>query len=309
VWQLFKSVHGKTYSSAAEEALRMQIFLEKVDNIQQHNTRYEAGEESFTMAVNKFSDMLTSEVNARLNGFNPPANTEATATFVALDSNAPLPDTVDWRTEGIVTPVKDIENCGAGWAVSSTGSLEGQHAQKTGTLLSLSEQQLVDCSTVALGYKNGGCKGGLMDYSFDYLKAVGGIEAEPTYPFVAKDGTCSFNKSEVVTTVTGFVSLTKYEEVLKQAVATIGPISAAIDGSHPSFQSYNSGVYYEADCSSTEVHTAVLVVGYGTEDTNDYWLVKNAFGPSWGDHGYIKMSRNKNNNCGIATHTLFPTVA
>jgi len=306
VWDLFKTVHGKSYSSEAEESLRMKVFFEKVAEIEQHNARFEAGEESFTMAINKFSDMLTSEVSSKMNGFKASDKIEATGTFTKLDSEvaAALDETVDWRTKGIVTPVKNQGQCGSCWAFSTTGSFEGQHAKKSGNLVSLSEQQLVDCST-----PNNGCNGGLMDNAFQYIKQVGGLETEADYPYYAEDRTCEFEKSRVAASLTGYVDVTRGdEEALKQAVATVGPVSVAIDASHGSFQSYRSGVYYEASCSSTQLDHGVLAVGYGTEDGRDYWLVKNSWAASWGEEGYIKMIRNQNNNCGIASMASYPTV-
>jgi len=306
VWQLFKTVHGKTYASDVEEALRQQIFIEKVAEIEQHNKRYEAGEESFSMAINRFSDMLTSEVKSMMNGLKPSDKSEATATFVKLDSDKDLPETVDWRTKGIVTKVKNQGQCGSCWAFSTTGSFEGQHAKKSGKLVSLSEQQLVDCSGKE---GNQGCNGGLMDLAFKYIKSCGGLETEEHYPYYAEDRSCKFSKKHIAASLTGFVDVTSGdEEALKQAVATIGPISVAIDASHGSFQSYRSGVYNERSCSSTQLDHGVLAVGYGTENGKDYWLVKNSWAESWGEDGYIKMTRNHNNQCGIATQASYPTV-
>jgi len=148
-----------------------------------------------------------------------------------------------------------------------------------------------------------------MDYAFAYIKKDGGLQTEADYPYTGQDGTCSFDKSKVAATLTGFVDVTSGdEEALKQAVATVGPIAVAIDASHLSFQLYQSGVYHSIFCSSTNLDHGVLVVGYGTEDGKDYWLVKNSWADSWGLDGYIKMSRNRDNNCGIATQASYPTV-
>jgi len=303
VWDLFKTVHGKSYSSEAEEALRMNIFFERVAEIEQHNARFEAGEETFTMVINRFSDMLASELSSKMNGVISPAKIEATFTKLGSEAAAALPDTVDWRSEGIVTPIKDQTGCGCCWAFSTVASFEGQHAKKTGKLVSLSEQQLVDCSPQH-------CQGGWMGTAFDYLVKAGGIETEADYPYVHEERTCQFNISKVAATLTGHVTLQPQEDedVLQQAVATIGPISVGIDAL-PNFWSYGSGVYYGANCSQTYINHAVTVVGYGTtENGTDYWLVKNSWAVGWGEEGYVRMSRNRNNNCGIATWGLYPIV-
>jgi len=270
--------------------------------IEEHNKKYEAGEETFKMGINKFTDMLQSEVDAFMKGYRP---SKKIGQKVAAKKNkvARVPNSVDWRDEGIVTNVKDQGQCGSCWAFSTTGSLEGQHALSTGDLVSLSEQQLVDCSKL-----NSGCEGGLMDYAFYYVKN-NGLESEEDYPYLAVDSTCQYDESKVVATCTGHVDVTSGdEEALKEAAGTVGPISVAIDARWPSFTAYASGVYYNAHCSSSSLDHGVLVVGYGTEFDQDYWLVKNSWNNDWGEDGYIKMARNQDNNCGIATQASYPTV-
>uniref|UniRef100_A0A3Q2XMF0 Cathepsin L.1 n=2 Tax=Hippocampus comes TaxID=109280 RepID=A0A3Q2XMF0_HIPCM len=148
-----------------------------------------------------------------------------------------------------------------------------------------------------------------MDDAFKYIQKNGGIDTEESYPYEAQDGKCRYNPANIGATCTGYVDVkTGDERALKQAVATVGPVSVAIDASHESFQLYESGLYDEPACSSSELDHGVLAVGYGTDNGRDYWLVKNSWGRQWGDKGYIMMSRNKRNQCGIATEASYPLV-
>ena len=186
------------------------------------------------------------------------------------------------------------------------GALEGQHFRKTGKLVSLSEQNLVDCTSASHG-----CEGGSVYAAFMQVKKEGGIDTEDSYPYHAEQGVCHFDRSHIGATDVGYTKIKACDEnALKIAVATVGPISVAIDASHSSFQFPKKGVYYEPNCKSGkyDLDHAVLVVGYGSEDRQDYWLVKNSWGSGWGDNGYIKMARNRDNHCGIATEAVYPLV-
>ncbi|KAK3578869.1 hypothetical protein CHS0354_010230 [Potamilus streckersoni] len=306
-WELFKTKHNKQYGSTEEEAYRRSVFAENMKKIEIHNQKYKKGEKSYWLGVNQFSDLKAEEFKKLHSGcVKMRVNlTDATCSTFLPPHNVVLPDAVDWRDKGYVTPVKNQKDCGSCWSFSATGSLEGQNFQKTGKLISLSEQQLVDCSG---DFGNHGCEGGLMDQAFEYIKKYG-IETEEVYPYKAKDQKCKFSSSKIVAKDTGCVDIESgSESALQQAIASIGPISVAIDASHPSFQSYSGGVYVEKECSSTDLDHGVLAVGYGRENGIDYWLVKNSWGEQWGEHGYIKMARNMTNMCGIATAASYPLV-
>jgi len=307
-WDLFKMTHSKKYENDIEERFRMKIYLENRHKIAKHNKESET--HGYTLAMNKYGDLLSHEFAKTVNGFrrdlrNTSRHTLVGATFIKPE-NVQIPDTMDWRTKGAVTPVKDQGQCGSCWSFSATGALEGQHFRATQKLVSLSEQNLIDCSGK---YGNEGCNGGLMDNAFSYIKDNQGIDTEKTYPYEAQDDKCRYKATDKGADDKGFVDVEEgNEEKLKEAIATVGPVSVAIDASHESFQFYSKGVYFEKTCSNQDLDHGVLAVGYGTEDGKDYWLVKNSWGTGWGDGGYIKMTRNHHNQCGIATSASYPLV-
>lgn len=297
--------HTKTYSSVTEESFRFKIFTDRLQTVTKHNQRYELGLESFELGINQFSDMLTNEINQQMNGLNHTLiqSTFKNSQLVYMPESIEVDEEINWNEKGAVTPVKNQGNCGSCWAFASTGCLEGQTFLKTGKLVSLSEQNLVDCSG---SHGNHGCSGGWMMYAYKYIADNKGIDTEDSYPYEAVQEKCHFNPKTVGATDTGSYSLVGNEKTLMKFVGTVGPISVAIDAGQNSFHLYSKGVYYEPLCGK-EVNHAVLVVGYGTDSYGqDYWLVKNSWGEQWGDGGYIKMARNKNNNCEIASYAIYP---
>jgi cathepsin L len=305
MWSEFKKTHSKMYETVEEEAARFNVFVENQRQIDEHNKNFQAGTVSFEMGMNQYGDMTNEEFRAVMNGYR--RGTKGKNPTFQKPSNVNIPDSVDWRTKGYVTDVKDQKQCGSCWAFSATGSLEGQHFKATGKLVSLSEQNLVDCSQ---SFGNEGCNGGWMDDAFSYIKSNQGIDTEASYPYTARDGKCAFKKENIGATDTGFTDIKQNDESdLEAAIATVGPISVAIDASKMSFQFYKSGVYYEPRCSATQLDHGVLAVGYGTNDKGEkYYIVKNSWNASWGDKGYILMARERNNHCGIATAASYPLV-
>ncbi|XP_028966631.1 cathepsin L [Galendromus occidentalis] len=301
-WELYKRIHGKSYD-VEEESMRRRIFEKNVAMINAHNLLHDLKQVSYRMGLSRLTDATPAEVQAlKCLNFTLPNKTSRKSTLGTLQRQD-LPEAVDWTQQGYVTPVKDQGKCGACWTFAATGAIEGQHFKATGNLVSLSEQNILDCVKTAT---SNGCSGGLFVEAFDYLKNSGGIDAEESYPYEASGGTCRFRQDSVAATVSGYQAISAGNEAeLQEAVATIGPISVGIDSGHPGFQHYTGGIYYEPECTEHLSH-AVLVVGYGTENGEDYWLVKNSWGASYGLQGYIKMARNRNNNCGIATGAAYP---
>ncbi|UJR30814.1 hypothetical protein I4U23_018332 [Adineta vaga] len=317
LWTNFKKGYNVVYNTTIEELHRFNIFAKHVKMIVQHNIEHDLGLHTYRLGINKFATLTNEEFRQQFNGYKRSKQqsnslSEFRRPHVPASPYVTLPVSVDWRDQGIVTPVKDQGQCGSCWAFSSTGALEGHHARATGKLVSLSEQQLVDCST---NWGNNGCNGGLMDNAFKYVHDNKGIDDEKSYPYVGKDeAACKFRRKSVATTCDGFVDIpTGNETALEEALALQGPVSVAIDAGQSSFQFYVSGVYSDPQCSSEELDHGVLAVGYGVANDpvkgqQEYYIVKNSWSASWGDKGYIKMARNSKNMCGISTAASYPIV-
>ncbi|XP_015379675.1 PREDICTED: cathepsin L1 [Diuraphis noxia] len=311
-WSLFKIQFKKLYDDVKEETFRKKVYLDNKLKIARHNKLYESGEETYALEMNDFGDLMQHEYTKMMNGFKPSLAgdsnfTKDEAVIFLKSENVVIPKSVDWRKKGYVTPVKNQGQCGSCWSFSATGALEGQHFRKTGVLVSLSEQNLIDCSRK---YGNNGCEGGLMDNAFKYIKSNKGLDTEKSYPYEAEDDKCRYNPENSGATDKGFVDIPEGdEEALMHALATVGPVSIAIDASSEKFQFYKKGVFYNPHCSSTELDHGVLAVGYGSDKKGgDYWIVKNSWGKNWGAEGYIMMARNKKNNCGVASSASYPLV-
>jgi C1A family cysteine protease len=276
----FCAGYGKYYSGH-EYVKRLEIFKMTLLRIEEQN-RVNA---PATFAINEFSDLTVKEFTSMY----------ANLDFSKVDPNAPVadllpegPKSVDWRTKGAVTPIKNQGQCGSCWAFSTTGNLEGQWFLAGNKLIGISEQQLVDCD------HNGdhGCAGGLMSNAFEYIISNGGIDSEASYPYTARDGSCKW-KAPGVTHMKNWTMIAKDEKQMASYCAAKGPISIAVDAA--SWSTYHSGIY-SGPCGNSLDH-GVLIVGYGTSGGTPYWIVKNSWGTSWGMSGFMQLKRGVN-ECG-----------
>ncbi|KAG7467762.1 cathepsin L1-like [Solea senegalensis] len=306
-WEIWKSSHGISYDDM-DDMQRRVIWEDNKQRIEDNNQRFFTGMRSFTMAMNKYGDLTGQEyqvmqgamMDARFVKRGP------TASAQRLRNNAKNLDAtfVDYRNLGYVTEVKDQGYCGSCWAFSTTGAIEGQIYKRTGQLVSLSEQNLVDCSKP---YGTYGCSGAWMANAYDYV-VNNGLQSTSTYPYTSVDTQpCYYDGRLAEAHIKDYRFIPKGDEqALADAVATIGPITVAIDADHSSFLFYSSGIYEEPMCNPNNLSHAVLLVGYGSEGGQDYWIIKNSWGSSWGEGGFMRLIRDGRNTCGIASYALYP---
>lgn len=306
-WETWKLAYGKKYNM--DEDFRMKVWIENKAKVEEHNQKAIKGEKSYQLSMNEWSDLLHHEFVAQMRGYNdqsPRSEELHGGSYLPPAHLDYLPESVDWRKHGAVTAIRNQGRCGSCWSFSAAGALEAMHHRKTGVLTTLSEQNLIDCSSE---FGNKGCNGGTMKGAFQYIKANGGIDTDKSYPYEARVGTCRYNPQYRGATDEGFMAIKAGDEyALKTAVATQGPCSVAIDDSHESFKQYSHGIYREEECSQDRLNHGVLVIGYGVEDGSAYWLVKNSWGISWGMEGYFKLARDENNMCGVASQASYPIV-
>jgi len=316
-FQGWKAEFNKQYVNFAQETHAFSTFVENWRIINEFNT---AGQETYTLRLNQFGDLNEDEFKLYVHGHTGSClGPQADRQKLLIPESSPeldAPASIDWTNQNgssFVTPVKNQGSCGSCWAFSTTGSIEGRSAIKKGltgdAIISLSEQELVDCSG---SFGNEGCSGGLMDDAFKYVMATGGLCSETEYPYTGKDGTCTASSCGThYDNITSFKDVTPSSFSSLEAAVAEGPVSIAIEADTLMFQFYHKGVF-SGNCG-TKLDHGVLMVGYGESNGQKYWKVKNSWGDSWGMEGYILICREcgkngKDGECGLLLDPSYPIV-
>ncbi|KAK9164756.1 hypothetical protein Syun_005658 [Stephania yunnanensis] len=305
LFESWMAKHGKSYESIEEKLHRFEVFKDNLEHIDETNKRVS----SYWLGLNEFADLSHEEFKERYLGLTADlSNSRSEGTPSPREfryRDVEVPKSVDWRKKGAVTHVKNQGGCGSCWAFSTVAAVEGINQIVTGNLTTLSEQELIDCDK-----HNNGCNGGLMDYAFAFIVSKGGLHKEDDYPYIMAEGTCEEKKAELDTvTISGYQDVPEDDEESLLKALSRQPLSVAIEASGRDFQFYSGGVF-NGRCG-TELDHGVTAVGYGTAKGGmDYIIVKNSWGPRWGEKGYIRMKRNTGKPeglCGINKMASYPT--
>ncbi|XP_047335371.1 zingipain-2-like [Impatiens glandulifera] len=301
--------HEKVYNGGIEESeQRFKIFKDNLILIDDHNA---AENRTYTVGLNELSDLTDEEYRSYYLGLKFDASHQFVLSKLASQRYAAssaeiLPESFDWRTKGAVSPIRKQGECGSCWAFSTIAAVEGINKIKTGELIDLSAQELIDCDRTV----NRGCKGGFVHQAFEFITRNGGIDTEEDYPYQEADGTCDATKvNSKVVRIDGYEFVPSNNENALMKAVVHQPISVYIEAGVWEFKNYVSGIY-TGNCGTVLNH-AVVVVGYGSESGIDFWIVKNSWGKNWGEDGYVRIKRNDvadigKGKCGIVSFPSYP---
>jgi len=287
LFDAYKAQFNKQYSSPAEEALRFENFKLSMDRIESRN--------SDVFGFTKYSDMSVEEFKSTLLGYIRPESRSDVGVLPTGDVN--VPQTLDWRTQNMVTPVKDQGQCGSCWAFSTVENIESMYCMKNQidctTFAPLSPQEIVDCDTT-----DQGCDGGDPPTAYAFVMQEGGLEDDSAYPYTAQDGTCAFQANLVKVTISNwqYATTNSDETTMQSNLVSWGPLSICVDAEP--WQDYTGGVMMASDCSNSLDH-CVQLVGYDMTQSTPFWIVRNSWGMDWGENGYIRLQYGQD-TCGCA---------
>ncbi|TVU10996.1 hypothetical protein EJB05_44554, partial [Eragrostis curvula] len=319
LWALYERwcAHYSVARDMGEEARRFDVFEKNVLFVHEFNNK--GDDAPYKLRLNHFADTAASDeftpcYKKKHSKTSKGGRHQGSRFRHGALAERDLPKEVDWRMRriggrpGCVTDVKyQTRQCGSCWAFATTAAMEGLSSIVTDRLIPLSEQQLIDCNS-----ENDGCGGGDATAAFDYIKEVGGLAREADYPYTAKQGTCTKHPSAALFPIDGYEEVPASDEVALMKAVSQQPVVASIDGSGAAFALYGGGVF-RGPCGMNTTHQ-VAVIGYGKDYDSgtglDYWLIKNSWGASWGEHGYMRLSRevtaDKGGMCGILMEALYP---
>jgi len=308
-WEAWKLKHEKSYASDVEEVHRFEVWKENYAKIKAHNA--EEGH-TYKLAMNKFGDLTEDDFSRVINPsgncmrtheVNDPSMFKKPVNLYLKE----IPTSVNWaNSSAYVTPVKNQGSCGSCWAFAAAGATESAYAIANGVLNTLSEQELVDCSTTDYG-----CDGGWIDTAFQYILDHHGLALGSEYTYTAVDGTCKSSDYTHYDPIHGYHLVERYNETALEIASVYRPVGVAVQANQLAFQFYSSGIM-NGRCG-TAINHAVIVVGYGVEGNDKYWIIKNSWGTSWGENGYARICKNCDKNgiygeCCINCDPSYPIV-
>jgi len=309
-WVEFKKRHDKSYVSLAEETLRRQIWEEEMEMVEEHNKEVEEGKHTYTLGENEFSDWTLQEFLDTMTGYNESMDSSVLAD-PTMEGKFPhssgFPQSWDCRDHGLVSTVRSQGSCGSCWAFAAVGAVEGSWAKVKGQLFRLSEQELIDCDK-----SDGGCNGGGISSALTWVHNHHGLAKNTDYGvghYHPSQGTCHHKEEETVASLKRVRHVaSKNEADLKRAVHNAGPVAMSVHV-NKKFKAYKSGIFNDPACPKNSANHAMLTVGwkYSTKYKKTKWIVKNSWGKSWGQDGYIYLEYGKN-ICGMAKSPLYAEV-
>jgi len=293
-WEEFKVKFGKGFRDLKHESQRRAVFESNLNLIEAHNAKFEKGLSSYKMGINQFTDMTYQEFSNAMLMEPRPATAPEVMQSKKVESSAPAQK--DWRDDGILNPVKDQASCGSCWAFSTVGSTEAAWARAGNDLVSLSEQELVDCGA-------GDCNGGWVDRAFDTILKQGGLNLESDYPYTAKNGHgCLYDEDKKAAEISGYEKV--FGDITADSVYENGPHSIYLYA-NSNFQHYDSGIFDDETCPKYSYNHAVVNVGYDTDE--GYWIVRNSWAATWGERGHIRMKMGSN-ICNCEKYAWYPNI-